>query len=678
MPSQTISSNATLHALTERLASHSRSLHPFLNSNLSSFSPHSLAAAASAYRQPAPPPSLPVLQLVGRHQDIPASQLPPPLPDAELDGKPSGVPNGVVNGGGHRENRCPAGNAWPERNEHSDKRCSRCEEDELDDFVADMGLVLRREYDCWVEQCWTEAFHHLFTITIPNLLIHLILTGASPTFLRRQIVHGGPDLDYLFTQQMLDLLYQELELRLCGARPSEASSSSTPRPPASPTQPNAQNPPAPRDGVCFHDLGYIHGLSSDEDDHASCLCQLTTCLGCFHHYAVARRGPISLLPYELASAEVSEGWTGGVESAAQAEARRNGWRPVRTKREDLPEGKGFVLNPKPRQVPKPPPMFPHPQMTDVLAVEEHLRWRLKEMGASDPAVENRYGPCTNSLVALEGIDLPDLDSEDGDSKSSTTTKGPKVIKVTRGKGKVRRVVNGVSKKDKDGKDKGKISYLPKEWAEADPAVRNTAVTLTFRHFVKLLHTTATCSSPFSYPSYSQDIQGLDRVHPIALYRRLTEPAVVRRKVPAETRAWIECMDKWAEELGAREKTQGNKLVNENRQAEAIEYYTRAISLDAKKTVYFSNRAVALNTLGQHERAESDCRHIIAKDSKNGKAFYQRAVARRGMGKWREAEADLREVLRFQPGNDSAKKLMGIVKAEVAQLPKQRVEDVMDF
>lgn len=110
----------------------------------------------------------------------------------------------------------------------------------------------------------------------------------------------------------------------------------------------------------------------------------------------------------------------------------------------------------------------------------------------------------------------------------------------------------------------------------------------------------------------------------------------------------------------------------------MEYYTRAISLDSKKTVYFSNRAVALNTLGEHEKAEWDCKHILVKDSKNGKAFYQRALARRGLGRWREAEADLKEVLRYQPGNESAKKLLGLVRGEVAKLPKQRVEDVMDF
>ena len=124
--------------------------------------------------------------------------------------------------------------------------------------------------------------------------------------------------------------------------------------------------------------------------------------------------------------------------------------------------------------------------------------------------------------------------------------------------------------------------------------------------------------------------------------------------------------------------QGNKLVNDSYNVEAVEYYTRAISLDPKKTVYFSNRAVALNSIGEHARAEADCKYILSKDSKNGKAFFQRALARKGLGRWREAEADLRECLKVQSGNESAKKLMAVVKAEVAKLPKQSMKDVMDF
>lgn len=67
------------------------------------------------------------------------------------------------------------------------------------------------------------------------------------------------------------------------------------------------------------------------------------------------------------------------------------------------------------------------------------------------------------------------------------------------------------------------------------------------------------ASPFLYPSYYKDVEEVEHVHPIALYRRLAEPSVTRRKNARETRNWQECMDKWAEELGAREKTQVSVL-----------------------------------------------------------------------------------------------------------------------
>jgi len=123
-----ISSNATLHALTERLASHSRTLSPF------SFATDRLAA----YRQPAPPPQLPVLQLSPRHQD--ASQAQPLGSEISTNG------DGLA--------KCPVGNAYSVSGEHSEKRCSKCEDEELNGFMQDMSLVMRREYDCWVEQCW--------------------------------------------------------------------------------------------------------------------------------------------------------------------------------------------------------------------------------------------------------------------------------------------------------------------------------------------------------------------------------------------------------------------------------------------------------------------------------------------------------------------------------------------
>lgn len=380
----------------------------------------------------------------------------------------------------------------------------------------------------------TEAFHYLFTRTIPILVIHLILTGASPQFLRREIIHGGYKLDNMFQLSMLDMMYTELELRLSGARPPEQTkspSTSAPNPMLPiPMAPPSSTPSAPpREGVCFHTTSYDHAVPIEEDDHGACICQLTSCLQCFQLAAIGRKGASSLLPYELRNEMVAEGWTGQIESEAQARIRIDGLRYMPAQQQPLPQGQGFVKNPSPSSPAyrSGPPLFPHPQMTDVLAVEEHLRWRLKELGANDPAVEGRYGPCTNAPAALEGLDLSGSSgangangagTEDDDGDDGSVASGPpesnsnaggkdkkKIVKVTKGKGKMRRVVagsvppkkpasngaaNGTAGKDgKDAKNgvngQGATCYLPKEWAEADPGVRSMAVTLTFRHFVRV-------------------------------------------------------------------------------------------------------------------------------------------------------------------------------------------------
>jgi hypothetical protein len=43
---------------------------------------------------------------------------------------------------------------WDEWGRHREERMAGVVEEDMDVFVEDMGVVLRREFDCWVEQCW--------------------------------------------------------------------------------------------------------------------------------------------------------------------------------------------------------------------------------------------------------------------------------------------------------------------------------------------------------------------------------------------------------------------------------------------------------------------------------------------------------------------------------------------
>ena len=121
------------------------------------------------------------------------------------------------------------------------------------------------------------------------------------------------------------------------------------------------------------------------------------------------------------------------------------------------------------------------------------------MGASDPAVEARYGPCTNSPAALDGIDSREDISEDGDalamSNGHNKPKG-KPVQMTKGKGgKGRRPVNGaVGGAKKPTPAKTKHVLLPRQWIDADPQERNMAIILTFRHLVKVSDQTSRVDS----------------------------------------------------------------------------------------------------------------------------------------------------------------------------------------
>lgn len=164
MPAAPLASAAQLRTLTERLASSANPLDflrdvglPALPGPLTQKFLNQAATAAA-------PPALPVLQLLSRHQD-------PPYPSTTQDvGKGAKAVKGVNGTNGHAAHdssaaytaaqaSCPAGIRWPEWNQHSDKRCSRCEEEELQEFEDCMALALRREFDCWVEQCWSVPSH---------------------------------------------------------------------------------------------------------------------------------------------------------------------------------------------------------------------------------------------------------------------------------------------------------------------------------------------------------------------------------------------------------------------------------------------------------------------------------------------------------------------------------------
>lgn len=246
----------------------------------------------------------------------------------------------------------------------------------------------------------------------------------------------------------------------------------------------------PRDGVCFHDLAHQHRKSGThgDDNHSYCLCQLTTCLDCFKAHAKSRKGPITKLPHELSKIpHLVNAFGGEIETLDEALNRTQG--PL-----DTPVAKDPKTFRPDKNRQRAVPLFPHPQMTDVLAVEEHMRWRLREMGAPDAGTEARYSAPLSAVAVAAGMGmgLPDGQEDDwqeDDHKPNGVKPRPKAKGKAKLKGKIAGPPNGIkalAKKNGGSKDDEPVkSSLPAGWLKEPTGARNMALVLTFRHFVKV-------------------------------------------------------------------------------------------------------------------------------------------------------------------------------------------------
>jgi RNA polymerase II-associated protein 3 len=50
--------------------------------------------------------------------------------------------------------RCPHERVWGGINDHSEERGRNLTDVEMDDFMVDLGELISKEYDAWIERCW--------------------------------------------------------------------------------------------------------------------------------------------------------------------------------------------------------------------------------------------------------------------------------------------------------------------------------------------------------------------------------------------------------------------------------------------------------------------------------------------------------------------------------------------
>ncbi|KAF9015046.1 hypothetical protein BDQ17DRAFT_1320035 [Cyathus striatus] len=102
------------------------------------------------------------------------------------------------------------------------------------------------------------------------------------------------------------------------------------------------------------------------------------------------------------------------------------------------------------------------------------------------------------------------------------------------------------------------------------------------------------------------------------------------------------------------KQTGNSLMSSKKYDEAIEAYTKAISLDPTNPVYYSNRAAAYSSKGDHLSAVGDSEKAISVDSNFVKAYHRLGHAQYSLGDFSAAANAFERGLKLDPSNAGLK------------------------
>jgi tetratricopeptide (TPR) repeat protein len=121
---------------------------------------------------------------------------------------------------------------------------------------------------------------------------------------------------------------------------------------------------------------------------------------------------------------------------------------------------------------------------------------------------------------------------------------------------------------------------------------------------------------------------------------------------------------------------GNQCFAAKEYKEAVEHYTKAIQLDNKNHVYFSNRAASYSGLHNHEQAVQDAKECIRLDPSFIKGYYRLSTAYMDLKDYDMATAAIRQGLAMDAKNAQLnKQLQHIKRLTAAQKQKQQTTNL---
>jgi len=123
------------------------------------------------------------------------------------------------------------------------------------------------------------------------------------------------------------------------------------------------------------------------------------------------------------------------------------------------------------------------------------------------------------------------------------------------------------------------------------------------------------------------------------------------------------------EKAEKHKQEGNNLMAAKEYQKAVDAYTEAIALDPNNPVYYSNRAAAWSSMGDHAVAVDDAEMAIAVDPKFVKAYSRLGHAHFILGDYEAAKSAFERGLVLEPNNSNLKVGLTNATTKLATAPR---------
>lgn len=148
---------------------------------------------------------------------------------------------------------------------------------------------------------------------------------------------------------------------------------------------------------------------------------------------------------------------------------------------------------------------------------------------------------------------------------------------------------------------------------------------------------------------------------------IAEKSVIKKEIAPELK-----------EKANNYKNEGNELMKQEKYAEALDAYNKAIEIDKSNAVYYCNRAAAHSKLADYLNSIEDCKNALKIDPTYSKAWGRLGLAFLSNNQMEEAYEAYNKAISLEPSNEGYKQNLKIVEDKLKNSHPSGVGPDMGF